>query len=291
MKWLPTIAACLIGVVNVRADKPVFLFVQVADSGTLVPKEGAPGHYLLTLEGISPQTVYFSDHPVRDIGHVSTDSFLKGLGFSDKNPPNGAIEAGENTIVVELRRPVYNIAKSTLQYDVSILPDAKGGLAFYAARRTGKLPKEFSTVSLFIDDCANATITCIPKNGHVQSCGTYQVEQTWATNSTLQGMVGRCTISRMDLQALCSQQLTQCCPYRTVTYQQCSGDCTWTYGDSCRPVVSNQPGGVPQRTIATTTFAVNSQTSITGTFRIGDIVTCIGKMVGNTPTALAIMKK
>src|SRR3981081_2676811 len=95
--------------------KPVFLFVQVADSGSLIPKEGLPGQYVLTLEGISPQTVYFSDRPLRVAGHVTTDSFLKGLGFADANPPNAAVQVDyaaedEDTIIVELRHPVYNIA-------------------------------------------------------------------------------------------------------------------------------------------------------------------------------------
>ena len=167
---------------NAVADKPVYLFVQVADSGSLVPKAGAAGQYVLTLSGIAPQTVYFSDRPLRNAGHVTTASFLKALGFSDQNPPNAAVEVdsaaeGEDTIVVELRHPVYDAAKATLQYDVTILPDAKGGLAYYDKRRDMKLPRTFASVSLFIDDCPQKTMQCWRTSGG-SSCGAaFKVDQ------------------------------------------------------------------------------------------------------------------
>src|SRR5690242_7400967 len=100
---------------SAASEKPVFMFVQVADSGALQPKQDAPGQYVLTLRGIAPQTVYFSDRPLRMAGHMPTGEFLKRLGFSDQNPPNAAVAvegaaADEDTIIVELRRPVYNAA-------------------------------------------------------------------------------------------------------------------------------------------------------------------------------------
>ena len=42
-----------------------FMFVQTAHSGSLVPVEGEDNRYILTLEGVSPQTICFSDRPER----------------------------------------------------------------------------------------------------------------------------------------------------------------------------------------------------------------------------------
>src|SRR5436305_8249155 len=105
---LPFMACLLAASAMAQTSKPVFMFVQIADSGSLVPKDASAGTYVLTLNGIAPQTIYFSDRPLRVAGHVTTDSFLKGLGFSDKNPPNAAIVVDyaaedEDTIIVELR--------------------------------------------------------------------------------------------------------------------------------------------------------------------------------------------
>ena len=175
-------SVCLALAHTAAADHPVFLFVQVADSGSLVPKEGAAGQFVLTLNGIAPQTVYFSDRPLRNAGHVATGAFLKALGFSDQNPPNAAVEVDqaaedEDTIVVELRHPVYDAAKATLQYDVTILPDAKGGLAYYDKRRDNKLPRNFATVSLFIDDCPQKTMQCWKTSGGTACGAPFKVDQ------------------------------------------------------------------------------------------------------------------
>ena len=194
-----------------KMEKQVFLFVQVADSGTLVPIAGASNHYLLTLKGVAPQTVYFSDRPARLAGHVTTDAFLKGLGFLEKNPPNAAIEVeqakeDEDTIVVELRHPVYDGAKATLQYDVTILPDARGGLAYYDAKRDNKLPRTFGNVSLFIDDCPPAQVTCTNiSNG--KACGTF----TSSPSQVCFNPSAR-TICQLCDNNICNEKSPQCCP-------------------------------------------------------------------------------
>jgi len=197
-------------------EKPVFMFVQVADSGTLQPKQDAPGQYVLTLRGIAPQTVYFSDRPLRMAGHMPTGEFLKRLGFSDQNPPNAAVAvegaaADEDTIIVELRRPVYNAANATLQYDVTILPDAKGGLAFYKERQDSKLAREFSSASVFIDDCPSpATVTCWAGPGNM--AGRFQAPTCFAQQTPQQlPSCNTCT----NAITLCMQHFPQACPKTT----------------------------------------------------------------------------
>ena len=43
-------------------------------------------------EGVSPQTIAFSDRPERVVGQEPMQKSLDGLGFSPENPPNAAIE-------------------------------------------------------------------------------------------------------------------------------------------------------------------------------------------------------
>ena len=230
-------------------EKQVFLFVQVADSGSLVPKEGAAGQYVLTLNGVAPQTVYFSDRPARVAGHVTTDSFLKGLGFSDKNPPNAAVEVAqaaedEDTIVVELRHPVYDAAKATLQYDVTIMADAKGGLAYYDKKRDNKLPRAFSNVSLFIDDCPPAQVTCT-KNSNLQPCGTFMSTPSQVCFKVVAspiGPVGGCVLCDLNI---CTEKYPQCCPTMTACQNMSQIQTPQPLPPPGRPPFGSPPGPLP----------------------------------------------
>jgi hypothetical protein len=157
-------------------EDPVFLFVQTAASGrgevnpeaaTPVSEEtltlGPSAPFLLTLEGHSGQTVYFSDRPDRVVGVAPTQAFLDGLGFSPANPPNAALvaefEAGQGVIVLELVAPHYDPAASTLTYGVDGLGTYAGENLEPVAREqvVERLPAEFGPAALFIDDCPEYT--------------------------------------------------------------------------------------------------------------------------------------
>ncbi|MDQ3655535.1 MAG: hypothetical protein M3457_10695 [Chloroflexota bacterium] len=135
-----------------------FLFVQVASGGTLTPKAGEEGVYTLVLEHGVGETVYFSDRPERIVGTVPTTQFLDALGFTPTNPPNAALVAGDEVVVIELLNPVIDEAAGTLTYDVRVL-DAyeEEGLAHLATQSTGRLPESFGSASLFIDDCPDVS--------------------------------------------------------------------------------------------------------------------------------------
>ena len=104
-------------------DKPEFLFVQTADSVTL-----ADG--ILTMGGVNPATIYFSDRPDRVAGHLTTDEFVATWGDGDdsfaSNPPNAtmSILTGDEPqeIVVVLTEP--SLEDDVLTYNVSILQGA-----------------------------------------------------------------------------------------------------------------------------------------------------------------------
>jgi hypothetical protein len=159
-----------------EGDQPVFMFVQTAASGrgevnpaagtpvadgTPVPGGGAS--YLLTLEGHTGLTVYFSDRPDRIVGAVPTEDFLPGLGFTPGNPPNAALvgefKAGQGVVVLQLVEPGYDPESGTLTYGAEVLDAYQGGNLEPVTHEqlAERLPAEFGPAALFIDDCPTYT--------------------------------------------------------------------------------------------------------------------------------------
>jgi hypothetical protein len=159
-------------------ENPVFMFVQTfaAGRGEVNPGAGTPtpdgtpvagggARFLLTLEGHTGQTIYFSDRPDRIVGAAPTEQFLDGLGFTPVNPPNAALvgefRTGQGVVVLELIDPVYDPERGSIMYGAEVL-EGYGGenlspvLTEQVAER---LPAEFGPAALFIDDCPNYT-TC-----------------------------------------------------------------------------------------------------------------------------------
>jgi hypothetical protein len=150
-------------------ENPAFLFVQLADSGTWTPKPDEEGIFFLTLSGTGEQTLYFSDRPERIVGTVPTDQFLDALGFTPANPPNAAVlvttpEGQRDVLVVELFNPLYtrtfgDEGEEFLTYEAVVLNSYQGEALdeWVPQPEDHELPSEFTTVSLFIDDCPDAT--------------------------------------------------------------------------------------------------------------------------------------
>ena len=98
------------------------LFVQNAKD--VVMKNGR-----LTLIGVSPTTIFFSDRPKRIAGHMHTEDFVfewkKGTGPESfhADPPNGALSIFAEDhivdVVVELKNP--RLAGNALVYDINVL--------------------------------------------------------------------------------------------------------------------------------------------------------------------------
>ena len=111
--------------VEVPAAAPVMaqlLFVQNA-AGVEV---GAGGR-TLTLKGVSPTTLFFSDRPVRIAGHYRTEEYLQfwkaGPDSFLKDPPNATLSVFEKgkdelaDVVVTLRNP--RVSGNDLTYDIT----------------------------------------------------------------------------------------------------------------------------------------------------------------------------
>jgi len=125
--------------VEVPAGAPVMaqiLFVQNAMS-----VETGAGGRSLTLKGLSPTTLFFSDRPVRLAGHYRNDEYLQfwkaGPDSFLKDPPNATLSVFQkgkdelHDVVVTLRNP--RLVGSDLTYDIAVvsgtLPPAGAGPA------------------------------------------------------------------------------------------------------------------------------------------------------------------
>jgi len=117
------------------------LFVQNARAVEMDEAKGT-----LTLKGVSPTTLFFSDRPVRIAGHYLTrDEFLplwdEGKDSFLKDPPNGTLSVFETAdadlvdVVVKLQNP--RMDGDDLIYDITLI--------------SGELPKSGGPAALFID--------------------------------------------------------------------------------------------------------------------------------------------
>ena len=116
-----------------------WLFIQTAQKVTFDGKT-------LTLSGVSPSVVMFTDRPKRAAETIPTATFLKswdvgGKGSFKSDPPNAGltsiVDGKLQTATVELTKPYLNGA--TLTYAVRVLE--------------GNLPVSGGASSLFIDRC------------------------------------------------------------------------------------------------------------------------------------------
>lgn len=159
----------------VSSNELTILFVQVADGGTFVAKDDL---FELTLTGVAPQTVWFSDRPERRSGMVSTADFATDPVFDPADPPNAAIVTstadGSDTLIVELTHPRFDEAAGTVTYDAKPIATYTGeGLADHAAMQTDdQLGETLGVTSLFIDE-----LSCTPNgsacNDSSQCCSKF----------------------------------------------------------------------------------------------------------------------
>lgn len=98
------------------------MFVQTADG---ITSDGAT----LTLEGVTPSTLYFSDRPQRIVGHMMTADFVdlwaEGENSFEADPPNAVLaflEGGDGApedAVIVLKDP--HLQAGELAYSMDVL--------------------------------------------------------------------------------------------------------------------------------------------------------------------------
>jgi hypothetical protein len=125
------------------AATPIIAELLFVQSATAVEIDEAKN--TLTLKGLSPTTLFFSDRPVRIAGHYRTEEYLdfwkKGPDSFLKDPPNATLSVFQkgkdemSDVVVTLRNP--RVSGNEITYDVTVI--------------SGNLPKAGGPASLFID--------------------------------------------------------------------------------------------------------------------------------------------
>ena len=114
------------------------MFVQTAQG---VKSDGKT----LTLTGVTPSTLYFSDRPQRVVGHMATSDFVElwgeGANSFEEDPPNAVLaflqpgdDAPEDAVVV-IREP--RLEDGQLSYAIELLE--------------GNVPARSGPITLFID--------------------------------------------------------------------------------------------------------------------------------------------
>ena len=161
----------------IENETSTHIFLQEGTNGSFVKDES--GNYTLTITGVIPYTVYFSDRPARDAGFTKMKDFLNGFNFDPKNPPNAAVmirEGNESNdmIVVELTAPQYDEANSILTYTAKPISDYDFESEWpkdLLARADNAIPESFGAVALIIDDCP-----CVPA---IHYCKSWWQNSCW----------------------------------------------------------------------------------------------------------------
>jgi hypothetical protein len=119
------------------------MFVQLAGGLTSF---GTPDDVdvVLRLEGVAPSTLYFSDRPVRVVGHMTNEQFIdqwsSGPDSFELDPPNAVLSFPDASgkledAVLVLRSPVLD--ENTFEYRADVLE--------------GDVPSNAGPCTLFID--------------------------------------------------------------------------------------------------------------------------------------------
>jgi hypothetical protein len=136
------------------------LTILLAKEANIQPLD-KKSQYKLTLKGVNPKIIYFSDRPQRLSGHIATQQYINKWehGIFLKNSPNAMIEIidlsknpeslGVKNFTIELRHPIYSANDhGTLTF--TILPIGNN--------KSLPLIKQSDYVALFIDDVC---LSCI----------------------------------------------------------------------------------------------------------------------------------
>jgi hypothetical protein len=196
MKWLVVIISALFCLTcagsangNATNESYTYTFIQEGTGGSFV--NDSSGNYTLTITGVIPYTVGFSDRPARNAGFAKMDAFLAGFSFDPKNPPNAAViiqgaKEEEDMVIVELTSPKYDEMNQTLTYTAKLTKD----LAFesdWASDLTSNadkaIPEKFGKVLIVIDDCP-----CLGYDG----CKSGYHDSCWCWNCLPPGCIADC---------------------------------------------------------------------------------------------------
>jgi len=132
--------------------------VQGADEAVIKATSAERKTYQITMSGVGPETVFFTDQPQRKAGMIDQKAFMAVFAREESKrvQPNAALvwNAPERgALIVKLTKGSYNSRDGTLVYEAIVIPAAEGGIAAFDERKSsGSVPERVSKPTLFIDD-------------------------------------------------------------------------------------------------------------------------------------------
>lgn len=146
----------------VTDDEPIeVLLVQTYTQSTLTPLtdgENGATHELVLSVG-SDQTIYFADHPNREVGTLPTTDAVDAFTAEPDNPPNAAlvaqtVDGAEEIIVFEILNGELDTATGDLTYQVLVLTEFSEVDLVLESEPVADLAeaREYAASHLFIDD-------------------------------------------------------------------------------------------------------------------------------------------
>jgi hypothetical protein len=140
------------------------LYVLNAGAGTLRSENG---RLTLTLTGVEPQTVWFSDRPARRTGSFPARDMVsswEGFGFG-RVPPNAALvytdeERRDRTVILELSQPYVERGGHVMSFPVTVVDPRtvrSGDLAGHAKVADRRPASHLVDPSLFIDSVSGVS--------------------------------------------------------------------------------------------------------------------------------------
>lgn len=176
------------------ANQTTHFFLQEASNGSYGIDDS--GNYTLTLTGIKPDTIYFTDRPSHEIGFVSTEQYLDNFDWNPNNPPNAVLIIGENdedvTIIgLELTSPKYDADLNILTYVAQPLEDTifkSDYISGMTLSENQSVPETFGRGVLLIDDCNCGIVSA-------SACSTYCRNRCWDHSKSACEPCGGCCYS------------------------------------------------------------------------------------------------
>ncbi len=150
------------------AEDSSWLFSHTADGGAI--EQQPDGSYRLTLTGIDPHVMAFTDRPVRDTQIMGIQALADSWDELFANAPPNAVLVEHNSqgqadsLVLELTSP--QVEGDSLTFSARVLDNesAQGVRGLIGTLRSD-IPSTFDEASLFIDD-----INCPPGSGPTSGC-------------------------------------------------------------------------------------------------------------------------
>ena len=163
-------------VAEVSDDSPTWLFSHTSDGGTLTPT-GDDDTYTLTLTGIDPNVMAFTDRPDRQTAILTAQELVDAWPsmFADSAPNAVLVEhdptGDTDSLVVVLTDP--RVDGATMTYTATILEDEDhpAEVEGIVGAPHAEPPAEFADVSLFIDDVSldQSVFSCVNASGQLIS--------------------------------------------------------------------------------------------------------------------------